>query len=837
MVTHVPQHPSHQSVAAHRRRQRLRELAHLSATLEGIGAELVDDRLGRVDPAAELGVLVAELGVLVAEAVGVVGEHCAKIGADEERPVVTRTAARDGIAAPNTTRVAACLVVPYGSHRPQALARALLAHHPDWAIGASWCGDPHLRPRADGVPWWDEAAPADEWLLAAAEPHLAEWIHALDTSLALFDRGVDIVVLAWVGAVAVLRPITGLIDPPPTVRAPLTVVPRRLDGVPPADGLTPDLGELLDHGPLHTHVVVLSALGRDAIAELRGRLTDGARSGSDVRVGHELLDVALGRGARWCDDETIGAGSWRWPQVDPAMLVVPEYDVDRPWTLGSHDRHPMRVELVGHAARRRAIDAATEQLAGARQPLRLPGGLTIDSTVQHVARTHPDARPWSAPAAFRRQLDHEYWPALHDARADLRRAFARTAGEDAAAFTAWCRLAFVDDRAPLLVRPPIDARSRSHAPHVRVVDPPESGGVNVAGYLSRALGLGEIGRRLVEACTSAGVPTSTLDFTRTDSPIASGAPAADATVRYDTTIAVVNADQLDGLLDDVPAIAGQDRRLIGYWFWEVEFVPEVMRRAMRRVDEVWVATSFVATALSAVGGPRVRLMPLPIPPPVASDRTRVDFPPLADAADALVFLVTLDHLSVTERKNPLAAIEAHRRAFGPDDGRLLLVKTMNARHRREQHERLLRAAAGRPDIRVWDAAIPRSDLMALVRASDCVVSLHRSEGLGLHLAEAMWLGVPTIATRYSGNLDLADDDSAALVDADLVPVRGGEGVYPGIARWAEPRLEQAVAAMRRMADDDLWRRGIAAAGRARMESQLSLREAGRNIAVALGCRA
>ena len=93
--------------------------------------------------------------------------------------------------------------------------------------------------------------------------------------------------------------------------------------------------------------------------------------------------------------------------------------------------------------------------------------------------------------------------------------------------------------------------------------------------------------------------------------------------------------------------------------------------------------------------------------------------------------------------------------------------------------------------------------MALVAAADCMVSLHRSEGLGLHLAEAMWLGTPTIATRYSGNLDFMNDDNSLLIDFELVNIEHGEGVYPAIAKWAAPNLEQAADAMRRVAADAL----------------------------------
>jgi glycosyltransferase involved in cell wall biosynthesis len=116
------------------------------------------------------------------------------------------------------------------------------------------------------------------------------------------------------------------------------------------------------------------------------------------------------------------------------------------------------------------------------------------------------------------------------------------------------------------------------------------------------------------------------------------------------------------------------------------------------------------------------------------------------------------------------------------------------------------------------------------------VSLHRSEGLGLHLAEAMWLRTPVIATRYSGNLDFMDDTSAMLVDASMIAVTatGGEGVYPVEAHWADPDLDQAAAAMRRLVSDPAYTAALAAAARRRMADQPSAVATAARIAALLG---
>jgi glycosyltransferase involved in cell wall biosynthesis len=472
----------------------------------------------------------------------------------------------------------------------------------------------------------------------------------------------------------------------------------------------------------------------------------------------------------------------------------------------------------------------SEQLAGKRQPLCAPGGLSLDAITRRlVAASDQALAPWSRPSEFRAWLAARYWTAVHRERADLRTAFADPDGVDRNRFDAWCRTATLDDGAPLLLD--IPARHQRALP---VASTLRHDGLNLVGYLTRDFSLGDVARRLLDALSQADVPVSTIAHQRTQSPVMANPPRIDDEVRFATTLAVVTADQFPTLPLDLGPVVHATERMIGYWFWELEHVPRHMRDVAAMVDQVWAGSRFVTEALAAALPCPVHHVPIPVPQPETSGRARASFPPLADSLDRFVFAVVFDHLSVTERKNPVGVIEAFRRAFAPGEGPLLVVKTMNARQRWPQHQRVQLAAEGRDDIVVWDEHLARADQMAFLRAVDCLVSLHRSEGLGLHLAEAMWLGTPVIATRYSGNLDLMDDDCAVLIDADQVPVRGGEGVYPPEARWADPDLDQAAAAMRRVATDRAFADRLREAGRNRMLAQPSLADTGRHIAALLG---
>ena len=113
---------------------------------------------------------------------------------------------------------------------------------------------------------------------------------------------------------------------------------------------------------------------------------------------------------------------------------------------------------------------------------------------------------------------------------------------------------------------------------------------------------------------------------------------------------------------------------------------------------------------------------------------------------------------------------------------------------------------------VIDRVMTDQEVRNLVRNCDCFISLHRSEGFGFGMAEAMYYGRPVIATGYSGNTDFTHEDNACLVDYTLIPVKDGEYPYPDGQRWADPDLEQAAWFMRKLVSEREF--GLGLGGRA-----------------------
>jgi SAM-dependent methyltransferase len=164
--------------------------------------------------------------------------------------------------------------------------------------------------------------------------------------------------------------------------------------------------------------------------------------------------------------------------------------------------------------------------------------------------------------------------------------------------------------------------------------------------------------------------------------------------------------------------------------------------------------------------------------------------------EGFLFLFIYDFMSVLERKNPLALIEAFRRAFAPGEGPVLVLKSINGEKRIEDFEKVKVSAAEHPDVLVLDRYFSRESMIRLISSCDCYVSLHRAEGFGFTMAEAMVAGKPVIATGFSGNLTFMSEENAYLVRHELVPIPDGCEPYPPGGQWAEPDIEDAARWMR-----------------------------------------
>ncbi len=333
------------------------------------------------------------------------------------------------------------------------------------------------------------------------------------------------------------------------------------------------------------------------------------------------------------------------------------------------------------------------------------------------------------------------------------------------------------------------------------------GPIRVVGYLSGSHGIAASARLAIRAFESLGIDVEAIDVAearlawagRDHSPLAPG-----------PWIFHLNAPELLAAL----AYLGPDRvqgPRYGYWAWELPRAPDAWLKDATLIDEVWAPSSYTAQALDGASAP-LRVVPHPL--------FMEDYAGTIPAHREPGFLAVslFDFRSSMARKNPEGTIAAFNLAFGSDSSARLIIKTQNGEHAPEALSRLRNLAGD--NVEIVDEVWPYDRVKALIASADVLVSLHRAEGFGLTLAEAMALGTAVIATEGSGNQDFMDNDCARLIPASQIPVEDPQGIYQG-QTWADPEITVAADALRSLRDDpDLGPR-LAIAARNRVAAQLS----------------
>ncbi len=238
------------------------------------------------------------------------------------------------------------------------------------------------------------------------------------------------------------------------------------------------------------------------------------------------------------------------------------------------------------------------------------------------------------------------------------------------------------------------------------------------------------------------------------------------------------------------------KTIIGYWAWELPDLTADWIAGLGFVHEIWVPSAFTAAAVARHTDLPVRVVPHPVPPAADSAARPVGAP--------LTVLVAFDMRSGFARKNPLAAIRAFREAFGDDPATRLIVKVSQPLAYPPGWQALQAATEKAANIELNGALLDTAGMAALLDAADIVLSLHRAEGFGLVLAEAMQRGKSVVATNWSGNIDFLTAENGGPVGYTLVPARDPQGSYDyPDQHWAEPDIADAVRQLRRLADSAL----------------------------------
>lgn len=317
-------------------------------------------------------------------------------------------------------------------------------------------------------------------------------------------------------------------------------------------------------------------------------------------------------------------------------------------------------------------------------------------------------------------------------------------------------------------------------------------GVNYAGFLSAPLGIGEAARGYVEALRRMGLDVACVDTEEflpgLGGPRPSKAiwPLRSTDYPHPVNIVHINPDLLHRFWLKAGHRFFRGRYTIGIWAWETPVFPPRWYNRFRLVDEIWVGGGYMARGISMASPVPVLVMPHGVEPPaVPPDRERFGLP-----MDEFIFLFSFDFHSSLVRKNPHGVIEAFRAAFRPEEPARLVIKSINGASL-PQELQCLRDLCRGLRVTFLDRVLSGPDRTCLLASCDAYVSLHRAEGFGLGIAEAMALGKPVIATGYSGNMDFMDVGNSFPVRFRLEPLEEADPPYDKGSLWAAPDLEDA----------------------------------------------
>lgn len=331
----------------------------------------------------------------------------------------------------------------------------------------------------------------------------------------------------------------------------------------------------------------------------------------------------------------------------------------------------------------------------------------------------------------------------------------------------------------------------------------------------------------MDAFRAVGLETEIRDVWKASVLEAKRAPsfAASMTESYGRiNIFHINSDEIEPTLERLGPLPDGHNVIVP--FWELSQYPRAWIAQLERFDEIWAASGYIRAAIeSAVRRPVVHM---PLPTEIAFSgflgRRRFGIP-----ENSYCFLFFFDCRSYIARKNPHGVVECFRRLLkarpwartslviklhGSEAAPVLAAEFLNDLS--ELGERVL----------VIDELMSENEVHNLIRCCDAFVSLHRAEGYGLGIAEAMFLGLPVIATGYSGNMDFMTMSNSIPIRYHLIPVKDGEYPHSEDQQWADPDLEQATHEMILLLDDPHRGRTIGWRGSQSIRLGFSYRAAG-----------
>jgi len=352
-------------------------------------------------------------------------------------------------------------------------------------------------------------------------------------------------------------------------------------------------------------------------------------------------------------------------------------------------------------------------------------------------------------------------------------------------------------------------------------------GINLIGNIRAETGLGQSCRLVADELEASGIPYSVYQYDQlgvmTEGQYQQYESKISNELPYNINLIHINPHELGLAFQQAHEKIWNGRYNIGFWLWELEDFPDEWVPCFHCVNEIWTPSKFISDSIQKKTDMKVVTIPYHIGLEVPSKgkfeyRESFHLP-----EDKFLFLMMYDRTSMTERKNPEAVMDAFQMAFSKDDEAGLVIKINNSS---EKEINIIRSMIPvHKNVYFITEVLERQQVNELIYCVDAIVSLHRAEGFGLVLAEAMLLGTPTIATNWSSNTEFMTKETACMVDAELVTLDRDIGSFKKGNRWAEPDVKQAAGYMRRLYEEPAYCHMLSQKAKDHIEKKLSMANA------------
>jgi len=353
-------------------------------------------------------------------------------------------------------------------------------------------------------------------------------------------------------------------------------------------------------------------------------------------------------------------------------------------------------------------------------------------------------------------------------------------------------------------------------------------GVNLIGSIRAETGLGQSCRLLANELKHCSFPVKIINYIQVGN-LSQKDTSWDQEIEkeccYSINVVHINPHELGTAMIQLDREIWDRRYNIGFWLWELEEFPEQWLPCLEYMDEIWTPSEFISCAIRKKTEKPVWTIPYAIEAEPISECGRSEF---GLPNDQFLFLILYDNNSITERKNPQGAITAFRMAFSKQEENVGLVIKINTPDKKELKQ-LRNQLDGYKNIYFIVKTLEKKKVNSLIACVDVVVSLHRAEGFGLVLAEAMFLGTPTIATNWSSNIEFMNSNIACMVDYSLVEIQEDRGPFKRGQHWAEADLNQAAEYMKKLYKDENYREQISKKAKDYIMEKLGMKQATKRI--------